>query len=496
MKPSFFQKAVVTALMAVMLATAAPVAAPRAHALFGVGDTTFNFTVGDLQRWLEFALRRAAIIAANVAIQSMTRSIVTWINSGFEGSPAWETNLGVHLRQIGDAVAYDVLNQVVAHTELSGNTDRIVGTIWAGYLLYTSRDSLAYRIRYSLERFTYNATGFYAGGFGNGGFNAWMATTWQCGNDPYCTEFAIQDDLFRRQEEAQGRILNELGWGRGFLSVKKCTNEETGSTTVKLSDADTNQDCEATTLGTLAADSMGFVATQPLLRATVADSLDQVLAALAGQLIGQIFSPDGLLGAGNGSRRSNIRSLNPGSVNPSIASSIEQSILNDRSQIDDYRSAWITVRDAASSAVNACVIRGVNFGGNSPDRQFAQEVLTQANAAIDRATTGMQRLETLASEVQAATRTNAGARTRSVDIISDEYNCLVSGRNYNLEATDPDAACVNPPEGSIGTTCPVGQSTLPSSAEVVCILRESQDTKDATTQSLYTRLTSISGSCL
>ncbi|MGB4076481.1 MAG: hypothetical protein WBK28_02135, partial [Minisyncoccia bacterium] len=86
----------VTAIYAPLLPSGAPGSVPRAHAYWGVFDTN----VTDI---LAFVLNSLAWAIAKAAVRSMTQSIVTWINSGFEGSPAFATDLRRNLRQVADA---------------------------------------------------------------------------------------------------------------------------------------------------------------------------------------------------------------------------------------------------------------------------------------------------------------------------------------------------------------------------------------------------------
>ena len=102
----------------------------RAHALFGIGDividptnliqNTINAVNSAAEYTLEYVLDGLAWEVANLAIQSMTKSIVNWINSGFEGSPAFVTDLRTNLRGVGDAVAArffeELANQEIATT--------------------------------------------------------------------------------------------------------------------------------------------------------------------------------------------------------------------------------------------------------------------------------------------------------------------------------------------------------------------------------------------
>ena len=98
------QKLVAGVLVAATFAIAAPVAVPRAEA---VPVSVYADLPRMIERAAVTALQHAALIAARTAIQSVTRSTVNWIRSGFHGSPGFETNLGVNLQRLEDGVAMD-----------------------------------------------------------------------------------------------------------------------------------------------------------------------------------------------------------------------------------------------------------------------------------------------------------------------------------------------------------------------------------------------------
>ena len=75
--------------------------APRAHAQFG-GPVV---VIGDLPSIQKQVVDAIAWTVAKTAVQSLTQSIVNWINSGFEGSPAFVTDLENNLGNLSDAVA-------------------------------------------------------------------------------------------------------------------------------------------------------------------------------------------------------------------------------------------------------------------------------------------------------------------------------------------------------------------------------------------------------
>ncbi len=80
---------------------------PGATALLAgiAANTTVSAVANTDQSVVTHVLNSLAWMLAKVAIQSMTKSIVNWINSGFHGSPAFATDLNQTLRGLADAAA-------------------------------------------------------------------------------------------------------------------------------------------------------------------------------------------------------------------------------------------------------------------------------------------------------------------------------------------------------------------------------------------------------
>lgn len=110
---------------------------------------------------------------AKLAIQTMTKSIVNWINGGFEGSPAFETDLSNSLRQLGDGVAQQFLVELANNQKIqSPFVENLVTKVGAGYYLYSGREGIASRLRYTLDQSATDDKAFLAGDFNQGGWNA------------------------------------------------------------------------------------------------------------------------------------------------------------------------------------------------------------------------------------------------------------------------------------------------------------------------------------
>src|SRR3989344_1544613 len=70
----------------------------------GIGTIQETISAINLQKleFKEFVLDPIAWFVAKVLIKHMTRSIVNWINTGFDGNPAFVTDLGGFLTDVAD----------------------------------------------------------------------------------------------------------------------------------------------------------------------------------------------------------------------------------------------------------------------------------------------------------------------------------------------------------------------------------------------------------
>ncbi|HEX5774533.1 MAG TPA: hypothetical protein VFY28_01045, partial [Candidatus Paceibacterota bacterium] len=118
-------------------------------------------------------------IAKDVIIPSMTRSTVNWINSGFNGSPAFVTDLRANLLAVSDAVANEFFNELFDEAASgivnSPYQDEIATAIRTGYYLSTG-GKFSVRNPFTLDQYSNDPQAFLSGDFSQGGFNAFYAT--------------------------------------------------------------------------------------------------------------------------------------------------------------------------------------------------------------------------------------------------------------------------------------------------------------------------------
>jgi hypothetical protein len=156
---------------------------------------------------------------SKMAIQSMTKSLVNWINSGFKGSPAFVTDLEGHLQQVGDAVARPFLSDLGSNASLRSPFQSIVAqAVGNQYYLNSSRNGFFTQAAYTLNQVSPNDKAFLAGDFSQGGIRAFYSAFANPSNNPYGAQRLAEEELAGRVSSAQGTALTRLNWGQGFLS--------------------------------------------------------------------------------------------------------------------------------------------------------------------------------------------------------------------------------------------------------------------------------------
>lgn len=458
---SYLSRAVTIALVVAILAPITPIAVPRAHAILGVADTSFvtliavtdpitlgfyadvaaNTTVSAgaevEQSIIMQVLNGIAWTVAKAAIQSMTQSIVTWINSGFEGSPAFVTDLNTNLRQLGDAVAMQFVNDLLFDT---GKTDtirspyveRIGQAIATGYYLSTSGDRLQARLEYTLQNFSRNPQAFLHGDFRQGGWNAWYATNSTCGNNPYCAQFAAHDEFIARLETQIDQRIQELSWGSGFLSWRgECSiavdqqgNVHKDTDTTDLSDADKCLQHRINTPGSVVEDQLAGALGSPIRQLELADSINEIVGALVTQLVSQVISGSGLLGASDtpsGGGRSVLDQASNTSqvVANTTITNLTRTITDRRAQILSFEANWRKIRGAAieaQAALERCIDRDANQALLDEE---VEPLIVRADNAISRAQAAVLEADRIRTTLQ-------GADANAVAQASDDYQALLA----------------------------------------------------------------------
>ncbi len=490
-----------------------PVTAPRAHAVIPTVETNpvmlGNILATSLasadQLLISKVLKGLAWAVAKTAIQTMTKSIVNWINGGFEGSPAFETDLNNSLRRYGDGVAQGFLSQMANEAAIqSPFSDQLITNVGAAYYLYSGREGTKEKLRYTLNQSAADDRAFLAGDFSQGGWNAWLSAFQNPANNPFGAQMIASQELARTVSTAANQRVAELGWGSGFLSWKgdcvksgkntvastggsstagtasgtslankagSASKSSGGSTAVtaagatnaqSLSDSEKCPESEIKTPGSVIEGTLIPNLNSPLHQLELADDINEIVGALAQQLVSKVIGGGGLSGVSQpsqgGGRSALSQASDPSQYTQSVTNlsgGFNQGVDTSRAQAQTYRDSWQKIATAATEAKRVC----------SSHATEAQTVLDRATRAIARADAAIQALDAIKEQTGTVDPSIDGGAGRLVDITNGYLNLLSNG-------------------------------TLPSAAEITEASTESQDTGDDKPGSLYSQMNRLSNPLL
>ena len=219
-------------------------------------------------------------------LSQFTQSIVNWINSGFEGSPAFVSDLKGFLLNVADEAAGEFINEKLGLGFLCEPFQLNIQIALAIQYNIRTRDNQIPEC--TLSDIVDNIQGFLNGNFADGGWEGWLAVTQQPANN---TEFgqylaaSLELDAY-----VASRLLGEksiIDWGEGFLSSIICNDVEGKS----------NQNCFISNPGKVIQEQLNKALGLPQDTLVVADEFNEIISALFNQLAKQaITGVNGLLG--------------------------------------------------------------------------------------------------------------------------------------------------------------------------------------------------------
>lgn len=240
----------------------------------------------------EFTLDGIASGLAKMVLKSMTQSILTWINSGFEGSPAFVTDLQQFMVDRADAAAGDFIYNDPDLNFLCSPFQLDVKVALAVNYQKSAHGGLDAQC--TLSNVTDNVEGFLNGSFSEGGWASWFEVTQNTNNTPTGAYLAAEAEMYARIIDDRGNTIRELDWGQGFLSFKVCSDTQSSS--------GAQQNCNISTPGSVIAEQINKSLGAGQDELIEADEINEIIGALFSQLAKQaITGINGLLGLGGSS---------------------------------------------------------------------------------------------------------------------------------------------------------------------------------------------------
>lgn len=388
----------------------------------------------------ECVLDGLGIALAKGMISALTINIVDWINGGFEGSPAFVTDLHGFLGDIADQTSLDFIRG----TELGFLCTPF--SVDIRLALAVQRQPFRERIRCSLGDVTDNASAFFAGDFSQGGWPAWFRVNTSFKNNPYGAYLLASSELDARIGRRQNEQLQLLSFGDGFFSKQKCVRYATTSATVGGETTTSEPQClqyEIVTPGGQIAAQLENVLGSGVRQLELADEFDEIINALIAQLGQQaLTSLDGLRGLSSRSSSSAVARTNAdgtrtaGSYLEALVAESEDSSLSAARQalvsdIDSALSLEEEYQDALAALIaNTEAARGefgsqyvCYFTGGSasgaPNASTFETTLAGQNTALERSTETTSRLLAVRAEA------NGARDSASLNAAADAYDAIL-----------------------------------------------------------------------
>ncbi len=255
----------------------------------------------------ESVLDPLAYTVAKMIIRQVTSSIVNWINSGFQGSPAFVTDPNSFFLDIADQITGEFIAKSGTLTELCSNFNLDLRLA----LAFKYRPNVQKRYTCTLSTIINNGinavenasiNGFTAGDFRQGGLPAFVSLTTEPQNNVYGAYIEAEYDLSWRVLSAQGQQQKELDQGKGFLSWKKCTLWSDSSNAVSNSldpwgmntspgstDKKTCLKYETQTPGSTIAGALETQLGSPVRQLELADEFGEIVNALFAHLVTRVL---------------------------------------------------------------------------------------------------------------------------------------------------------------------------------------------------------------
>ena len=342
----------------------------------------------------EIVLDNIGWVLAKATIANIMASTIDWINSGFQGSPAFVQDLDRFLLNVGDQVAGAYLEELGGEFSFLCSPFRLNIQIALALEYQTARERVPYQGCLLSETFD-NFDDFIAGDFLQGGWDDFVTVV---ANPGQYTEYGalltaestFQERLFAAEENER----QTLDFGQGFLSSEVCedTTGPAGQTTER---------CRIVTPGNAIADRLNSVLGTSENALITADEINEVIGALVSTLsVKAISGTAGLLGLS-----ANTNFTYPGFDGGSFTNNIRSDANNNQTQ---------TIGTAAQSLDTTLAIQ-------QDYRTLAQTYNSRANQV-------------------AQTTNNPTLRSDALRIVSDTTRVVQNTNQYIVEISADIAA--------------------------------------------------------
>lgn len=364
---------------------------------------------------------------AKFIVSSMIKSLVNWINSGFKGSPLFIQDFGAFLRNAAD----EAIGQYIS--ELGGLGSFVCSPFKLDIQIAVALEYQGLRKggapKCTLSGIINNIQNFVGGSVGSfdqGGWNDWFDITAQPSvYTPYGAELAAKTEAYVRIVNARGEEAAKVDWGGGFLSGELCEPV--------VGPDGPNEECWITKPGKIIQEALSFNLDSGRQSLVAADEINEIIAALLGQVAQAALSgAAGLLGLSGGTGYT-YSGFSGGSY---LGEMTEQSFgSNGITDLIDARQVQVDYQNLATTYRPLLLARSVDPKAKAQEQTSAASEAAFALTIIGNTTANIVAIDALITKYNATT---SDMTTKSDVLIAFSNLSLYTQSDINISRTTWD----------------------------------------------------------
>lgn len=225
----------------------------------------------------ELVLDDIAFSIAKMMLNEIRKSTIRWINSGFDGSPAFVTDLEGFLSDTADKIAGEII--------YGSDLDFLCSPFELDIRIaldaaFPSAPSVRDEVQCRFSDVVTNVEDFLAGDLSQGGLAGWFELTVIPNNNFYGAYASAEAAIRGRQADGRERELAMLSWGNGFRSRTDCFSfSEDGECLFE----------GITMPGRAISEALTFELSTGSRALIEADEINEVVSALFAQVVSEVF---------------------------------------------------------------------------------------------------------------------------------------------------------------------------------------------------------------
>ncbi len=478
-----------------------PASVPKTHAQQVVYDPanhivntlTSGATVGSTL--ILQTLNGLAWTAAKLTIQTMTKSIVTWINRGYQGSPAFVTDLNSTFQAAANATADSFIKQLASNVSIKSPFQNQIANALGKQFNKSSNGGFFVANAFTLNQTSSDPAAFLKGDFSKGGFNAWFSALSHPQNNPYGAAILAGNALGAQVANTVVTKKTELDWSKGFLPWRgNCAaapastgnngnSAPTAPTAKPATSLSTTDKCAShpiQTPGAVVETQLENTLGSPIRQLELANSINEIIGAAVTQMVTHVLGSTGLTGLSqpsSGSGGSSGSSILDTATSPaayaantaSIAQGFTQNLTNQQTQINQYQKNWQTIQSAAQTA-QAALQTSLCPNAQVTLTNTVQPVLTRAAAALVTANSATTAIAKVQADTAAAMNTDAASQPAAIQAVSTEYQTFLASAQIPSAMDISDSTIESSDSGTATPASLYTQMTQATAAAHLCIL--------------------------